>query len=294
MTGIGVLGVPANSAGTTEGVARAPEALRDAGLVEALQRVSSTVDYGDVELPAPSPDRDPTTHLIDPAGLKALVEGVRNGVESILEDGRFPLVMGGDCPLLLGCLAAFASAESRGLLFVDGHEDAYPPERSTTGEAADMELGFALGMAETSWWPELEAISPLISPGHVRLLGPRDRALLDAEGVGSLSGRVPLVDGRRLAEDPAGAGSLAVGSLPERWWFHLDLDVLSTDALPAIDYPQEGGLGWGNLDVVAATALAAGPVGWDVTIYNPDLDPDRVHARRIVRFIEAAARQLHR
>ena len=27
------------------------------------------------------------------------------------------------------------------------------------------------------------------------------------------------------------------------------------------------------------------PRGWDVTIYNPDLDPERVHARRIVRFI---------
>jgi arginase len=83
---------------------------------------------------------------------------------------------------------------------------------------------------------------------------------------------------------------LAVSSLRPPWWFHLDLDVLSTDALPAIDYPQEGGIRWDDLDVVAAAALAAGPAGWDVTIYNPDLDPDRTHARRIVRFIEAQAR----
>jgi arginase len=291
MTGIGVLGVPANSAGTTDGVARAPKALRDAGLVEALQRVTSAIDYGDLELPAPSPVRDPMTHVIDPSGLKALLQEVRTAVSSILGDGRFPLVVGGDCPVLLGCLAGFASADRRGLLFVDGHEDAYPPERSTTGEAADMELGLALGMVETPWWPELEAISPLVSADRVRMLGARDRALLEAEGVGSLNGRVPFVDGPRLADDPAGGTGTAVASLSPPWWLHLDLDVLSTDALPAIDYPQEGGLGWGDLDVVAATALAAGPVGWDVTIYNPDLDPERIHAKRIVRFVETAVQR---
>jgi arginase len=294
MAGIGLLGVPANSSGRTDGVAGAPAALREAGLVDALARVSSVADYGDVPLPPPSPERDHATGVIDPAGLKALFEGVRAGVAKIIADGRFPLVVGGDCPLLLGCLAAFGNADRRGLLFVDGHEDAYPPERSTTGEAADMELAFALGIVEPPWWPELAAASPLVLARHVRLLGPRDSALLETEGVPSLAGRLPLVDGSALAEDPAARTSDAVASLPESWWFHLDLDVLSTHALPAIDYPQEGGLGWGELDVVAATTMAAGPVGWDVTIYNPDLDPNRMHARRIVEFIEHAARRLPR
>src|ERR671910_3592037 len=111
MSGIGLLGVPANSAGTTGGVARAPEALRDAGLVDALQRATSALDYGDVPLPTPSSERDPETHVIDPSGLAALVEVVRAGGASILADGRFPVVVGGDCPLLLGCLAAFGSAD---------------------------------------------------------------------------------------------------------------------------------------------------------------------------------------
>jgi arginase len=289
MTGIGVIGVPANSAGTTDGVARAPKALRDAGLVETLQGVIPAVDYGDLDLPAPSSERDPRTHVIDPAGLRGLVRLVGGAVGSIIGDGRFPLVLGGDCPVLLGCLAAFGGAGDRGLLFVDGHEDAYPPARSTTGEAADMELGFALGMVETPWWPELESMSPLISADRLQLLGPRDRALLETEGLESLSSRLPLVDGRRLRADPGGSARMAVASLPPSWWFHLDLDVLSTDALPAVDYPQAGGLDWDDLDVVAAVALAARPVGWDVTIYNPDLDPDRRHARRIVRFIGSQA-----
>jgi arginase len=69
------------------------------------------------------------------------------------------------------------------------------------------------------------------------------------------------------------------------WWFHLDLDVLSTEALPAVDYLQPGGLAWDELERVATTAIEAEPIGWDVTIYNPDLDPDRAHARRIVEFL---------
>jgi arginase len=292
MKGIGVLGVPTNSAGKTDGVARGPAALREAGLVGALERVASVVDYGDVSLPAPTPERDPVTHLIDPAGLKALVEAVRSGVASIIEDDRFPLVVGGDCPILLGCLAAFGRAETRGLLFVDGHEDAYPPELSTTGEAADMELGLALGLVDTPWWPGSVEEPPLMALQHTSLLGPRDRAAIEAEGGVSLSGRTHFVDDHRLAADPIGSAREAVASLARPWWFHLDLDVLSTDALPAVDYPQAGGLEWDDLDVVAATALAAGPVGWDVTIYNPDLDPGRIHAERIVRSIAGHAHGL--
>jgi arginase len=286
--GIGLLGVPTNSAGMTDGVARAPTALREAGLVEALSRSSPVVDYGDVVVPDPSPVRDPETRVIDPEGSKAMVAEVRDGVAAILADARFPVVVGGDCPILLGCLWSFGEAAERGLLFVDGHEDAYAPERSTTGEAADMELGFALETVDTAWWPDLP--SPLVALERTWLLGPRDRSTIEAYGTKPLGDRVTVHDAATVAADPGGIVSAAVGSLSScRWWLHLDLDVLSTDALPAIDYPQEGGLSWDELEIVTRTALAAGPVGWDVTIYNPDLDPTGTHAARIVAFLGAAA-----
>lgn len=291
MTGIGVLGVPTNSAGTTDGVARAPAALRAAGLVEALGAHSTdVVDHGDVALPPPVARRDPETLVIDPDGLRALLPAVREGVRGILDEGRFPLVLGGDCPVLLGCLAAFGTPDERGLLFVDGHEDAYPPERSTTGEAADMELGLALGLVPTPWWPELAAQVPLVRPERTRLLGPRDRAAIVGYGAAPLSDRVATDDASGVAADPAGLTRRAVGAVSTGpWWLHLDLDVLSTEALAAVDYPQPGGLDWDQLEVVASTALAGGPVGWDVTIYNPDLDADRSGARRIVEFFGAMA-----
>src|SRR4029450_3897118 len=88
-----------------------------------------------------------------------------------------------------------------GLLFVDGHEDAYLPEQSSTGEAADMELAFAMGIADASWSPELATLLPLLAPPDVQILGARDAELLRAEGVASLRDRVALVDGERLAAD---------------------------------------------------------------------------------------------
>ena len=294
MLTIGLLGVPANSAGRTDGVARAPLALREAGLLDALHRHAKVHDYGDVTLADPSPTRESRSHVIDPDGLDALVGRVRDAVASILADGHLPLVIGGDCPLLLGCLAASSGGDRVGLLFVDGHEDAYLPVQSSSGEAADMELAFALGMANASWSPELAAMLPLVAPDDVRILGARDAGLLRAEGVASLRDRVALVDGERLAADPARIVSGACATVPRPWWFHLDLDVLSTEALPAIDYPQPGGLDWDELAVVATTALSAGPRGWDVTIYNPDLDPTRVHARRIVRFLGSVIEQVER
>jgi arginase len=285
MRAIGLLGVPTNSAGTIDGVARGPLVLREEDLVGVLRRHAEVHDYGDVTLPEPSPVRDARSHVIDQDGLGALVARVRDAVDPILDNGRFPLIIGGDCPLLLGCLATASGGGRIGLLFVDGHEDAYLPEQSSTGEAADMELAFALGMADTSWSPELATMLPLVEPADVRILGPRDAELLRAEGVASLRDRVALVDGESLEADPARIAAEACASLPDPWWFHLDLDVLSRQALPAIDYPQPGGLGWDELAVVASTAMSADPRGWDVTIYNPDLDPERVHARRIVRFI---------
>jgi len=186
MRTIGLLGVPTNSAGRFDGVARGPIVLREEGLVDALHGHVKVHDYGDLTLPDPSSTRASRSRVIDPDGLDALVARVRDAVAPILDNGHLPLVIGGDCPLLLGCLAASSGRDRVGLLFVDGHEDAYLPVQSSTGEAADMELAFALGMADASWSPELSNLLPLVAPTDVRILGARDAELLRAEGVASL------------------------------------------------------------------------------------------------------------
>lgn len=67
---------------------------------------------------------------------------------------------------------------------------------------------------------------------------------------------------------------------------HADLDVLATSELAAVGYPQPGGLSWPQLDAITSTALSApGCAGWSRCIYNPELDPARSDADRIISHI---------
>jgi arginase len=296
---LGVIGVPTNSSGRTDGVARAPQALRAAGLIDDFQRVYDVKDYGDVVITAPTPERSPTSGIIAEESLISMTQGVQQAVGLALREGRFPLVLGGDCPVLLGCLAAAHSRFARvGLLFVDGHEDAYPPHQSPTGEAADMELGLALGSVPAPGLPaDLARLLPLVHSDEVGILGVRDAALLRMEGVRSLTEEVELYGDQALqGESLASITQVVLAHLQARtngWWLHVDLDVLSTEAFSAIDYPQSGGLSWEQLDQLSALAMAAeGLIGWDVTIYNPDLDPDGSQARRIVEYLLNATAHL--
>lgn len=287
--GLSLIGVPTNSAGRKDGVAGAPSALRTAGLAQALGRSFTVRDEGDVRFAEPTAVRDPESGVIAPGTLASMALGVRAAVSRALREGRFPLVIGGDCPVLLGCLAACKGQGGRtGLLFVDGHEDAYSARQSPTGEAADMELGFALGRQV----PEKlqEAIgAPLVAASDVCIMGARDRGVLLKSGVRSLDGTVELYSDSDLTADIEGATRKALARLSgaERLWLHIDLDVLSTESLPAVDYQQPGGLSWEQLEALARTALLSGRIsGCNVTIYNPDMDPDGRHARRIVRFLK--------
>ena len=81
-----------------------------------------------------------------------------------------------------------------------------------------------------------------------------------------------------------------VGVATKHFWLHVDLDVLSTDAMGAVDYPQAGGLSWEELGEIT-TRILANPscAGWSVVIYNPDLDDDRTAAHQIVRYIDGSA-----
>jgi arginase len=262
-------------------------------LIEALARLNDIVDLGDVSFESPDvPRRDRKAGIIGPRTLLAMIGAVREAVLRAYDDQRVPLVIGGDCPLLLGGLLA---ARDRlgfpvGLIFVDGHEDAWEPHGSVTGESADMELGLALGVTSVDGLPELMAALPLLDPHEVVLLGPRDRAELTAEGQQSVGGRVIVLDDAQLRsagiENTINRWLYHLGHNPGRFWLQLDWDVLSSGDMPAVSYPQPGGLHWHEVNQIATAALRADHlVGIDLTIYNPDLDPDRAAARRIVDFV---------
>jgi arginase len=217
-----------------------------------------------------------------------MIRAVRAEVAEALGAGAFPLVLGGDCPVLLGCLGGFGVDSSPGLLFIDGHEDAWPPAASTTGEAADMELGFALGMTVSGLPGDPVREIPRLDPDAVVAIGPRDGGELAAAGVPSIRDLVEVIGPETASAAPEEVADQAASRLAQwgPWWLHVDLDVLSTESLPAVDYPQPGGVGWDALTRLSQRALSRpDAMGMTVTIFNPDLDPDGSAASRIVRYI---------
>jgi arginase len=286
-----VIGVPTDSAGRTDGVARSPAALRRAGLADGIATRSAVVtDAGDIRVDLPSGTRGPDG-VIDGPALTTTLARTRGAVASARRRGDRVVLLGGDCPILLGGLAGCLEADGTlpALLFVDGHEDAWPPEASTTGEAADMELGWLFGRGVERLDPGLRAEIPRIEPARTAVLGPRDRAEIVAAGVEPLDAIVPVVDAAAVALDPPGSAIAALERIaPEglEWWLHVDLDVLSTDALAAVDYQQPGGLSWSDLRALTSASIdLGGCIGATVTIYNPDLDPDGGSATTVAAFV---------
>jgi arginase len=285
-----LIGVPYTSASRPGGIATAIGVLRETGLVESLTSRGDVRDGGDLELLEGSGVRG-TSGLLNEQALGGLVSATREAAAQALSHGRLPLLVGGDCPVLLGALAAGRDAHRNpGLLLVDGHEDAWPPPRSDTGEASDSEVAIALGRVAGLPAP-LGKMVPLLTAQAVAMLGPRDRRELDENGVESLAGAVTV-----FRDDVAVRASTARASADEAiarlahasdaFWLHIDLDVLRTDDFPAADYLQPGGLTWEELLEIATPALTNPRCfGCSVVIYNPDLDPERISAARIVRFL---------
>lgn len=285
-----LIAVPFNSSGSSDGVARMPSALLDAGLMAALP--SARVVWADV------PEGDPRrgeSGLVAEDSLASMIISVAERVLDAWAADRVPIVIGGDCPVLLGGLVAAKRRNyNAGLVFADGHEDAWDPHRSITGEAADSEIALALGWAKPP--AGLAPMLPCLSPSGLVQLGPRDAAELTEAGQPSIADRVDLLTGERLAA-PSGIDegcrmAAALLARHEHWWLHVDLDVLSTAALSAVDYPQPGGLSWEQLEALTERLLSLGGCGGlSLAIYNPELDGGAA-AGRITEFVAGAARSL--
>jgi arginase len=285
-----LVGVPYTSMAEPGGIARAIDVLRSAGLIGRLQAAGDVQDAGDLAPIQGDGVRGPS-RLLNEAALARLVVATREAVASSHERHRVPLLVGGDCPVLLGALAATRDRHGAcGLMLVDGHEDAWPPSLSPTGEASDSEVGVALGLVDDALPEPLGELVPLVKPESVALLGPRDRREIDDAGAASLEGTVAvfLDDDAVRARGPSASAreaAAAIGIAAPAFWLHVDLDVLRTEDLAAVDYPQPGGLTWQELRDLGASALSApGCSGASIVIYNPDKDHDRHGAERIVRF----------
>jgi arginase len=274
------------------GVETLPEALLEAGLLERLPgrqagRIAPRAAY--------DPDRDPVSLTLNAAGIAEYSSHLADSVEAILAGGELPLVLGGDCSILLGNLLALNRRGRYGLLFLDAHADFYQPEANPNGEVASMELAFATGRGP-GVLANLENRGPLVSDEDIVVFGYRDAAEQAEYGSQPLPPAllaIPLDEIRSGGIAPAIQKALAhlqhSGGPDAGFWLHLDADVLDDAILPAVDYRLPGGLSPDELKAVLSAAAGTGRlIGMDLTIYNPKLDPGRSGAQLLVELRAAA------
>jgi arginase len=271
------------------GVDTLPETLLQAGLLDRLQaRHAGRV----APESARSPERDPVTLTLNANGIASYSRSLADAVGAVLDRGEFPVVLGGDCTILLGDLLALKRRGRFGLLFIDGHADFYNPEANPNGEAASMDLAFATGRGPDVM-TNIEGRRPLVRDEDVVAFGYRDAEEQAEYGSPPLPPTVRSIDLPRVRGDGIEAAARdAVAHLtrddgPDRgFWIHVDADVLDDAIMPAVDYRLPGGLSWEELTTALRTALASQrAVGLEVTIYNPKLDPDGAGGRGLARVI---------
>jgi arginase len=286
-TGWVLVGAPLDCSGTGRGEARAPAALRDAGLGQR----TGVRDAGDVDATVDDPNRDARTGVIGFEQICRASWEIDSAVATVLDEGGKPLVVGGDCTVLVGALAAAKERLGRvGLAFVDGHLDFFGGETSPSGEAADMDLAFVTGYGPQGL-VDLAGPPPIAEPGDVVVMGhradpeeggPRETDLVDE--------RVQLVEAPAIKRgDPERLGRYVAERLEAqagRFWLHFDVDVFDQEEMPAVTYPLPDGLGWEHAEALLRPLVRSRRlVGLSVADFVPDKDPDGRYARRLVDLV---------
>jgi len=271
------------------GVDRLPAVLLQHGLADELRarragRVEPQASYDTV--------RDPVTLTLNTHGIAEYSVELANSVADVVGRGEFPILLGGDCLILLGSSLALRRRGRYGLLFLDGHADFYQPEANPNGEAASMDLAFATGRGP-DLLTNLEGLRPLVHDEDVVVFGFRDAEEQRQYGSQPLPPQMlsmDLQEVRRLGI--ARAAHRAVEHLTHPFFIHLDADVVSDDLMPAVDYRIPDGLNWDELRTVLEIALGSGrAVGIEITIYNPALDESGASGRELSRTLVQALKQ---
>ncbi|MBX0293990.1 arginase [Haloarcula nitratireducens] len=246
-----VLGVPMDLGADRRGVDMGPSAIRYGGLAEQLDGLGvDCTDGGDLAVPRPEA-RDPDAD--QPRGGRAkfrretreVCEDVRTAVSGTIDDGEFPLVLGGDHSIAIGTVAGAAEPdESLGVVWFDAHGDFNTPQTTPSGNIHGMSLAAILGkgsFADESW-----AHTPAVSEENVVLVGLRnldegERRLVRESDVTAYS--MSDVDARSVPEVVEEALGIAADGT-DAIHVSLDMDWLDPTEAPGVGTPVRGGVSY--------------------------------------------------
>lgn len=187
-----LLGVPSDAGAGVRGASMGPEALRVAGLAQALQRQGLTVhDRGNLQGPI-NPQHPPVEGYRHLPEVAAWNRQVYEQVLHTLGAGHLPLVLGGDHTFAVGSISAVArhcraSGRALRVIWLDSHADCNTAELTPSGNMHGMPVACLLGMGP----PELTGLAghtPALQAPEIRQIGLRsvdegERALVHTLGL---------------------------------------------------------------------------------------------------------------
>jgi arginase len=256
------LGLRPPAPGFEPGVLRLADALRACGLVKRL----GAQDAGRVDAPAY------VSVPVNRAALSGYTRILADRVGELVDAGARPLVLGGDCSILLGAMLALRRRGRYGLIHVDGHLDfRHPGWSGGIGAVAGEDLAGVTGRLEAEL-SDIDGLGPYVLDADTVHLGDRERWPEEVAAVAETGITA-------LGLDELRARGPVVPAVP--YWVHVDADVLDSALLPAVDSPAPGGLTFEELSALLRTLLDGPVVGMQITVFDPDLDPDGSQANAL-------------
>jgi arginase len=281
------LGLRPPAPNRTPGTAKAPEALRKVGLFSRFGEFGA-VDGGVVR-PAPYVATTRPGHLRNEAAIIEHARRLAPRLSQIIGGGHSPLVIGGDCSLLVAAGLALAG-EGAGLVHIDGHTDfRHPGNSAECASLAGEDLAAAVGL---HWKAiaDVDDLGPYFAPARTAHLGCRDDDEELVEATTVLGEVIPASEVIGVGADESARRAIAAAG-DRGYWLHLDVDVLDPQWMPAVDSPDPGGLSPEQL-VELLTRLAPQARGAQITVFDPDLDPDGRYAELITEIAVTGLRDL--
>jgi len=211
-----------------------------------------------------------------------------DALKKVILEKTFPVVVGGDCSILIGNLLALKLIGRFGLFFLDGHTDFAWPNLSNSHGAAGMELAIVTGHGHHKLSNILN-LGPYVNEENVWCVGNREFDELYVSTIAN--SKINYFDLNKLRE--TGIENCCNSFLRmvsennlDGFWLHLDVDVLNDDIMPAVDSREKGGLFYDELKQILKILLHHNKAsGIQITILDPDLDLTGVYTKQFVNEI---------
>ena len=290
---VSIVGAPTDIGASVRGASMGPEALRVAGLGEALARIVADVsDKGNLSGPLNPvlPPRDGYRHLEEVVAWNRLVH---DAVHAELTAGRLPILVGGDHSLAIGSVSAVArhcreSGKKLRVLWLDAHADFNTAALTPSGNVHGMPVACLCGYGPEAL-TRVGGVAPALRPAEIRLVG--IRSVDDAEKRFLREAGIEVYDMRCIDEigmRPTLERALAGVDADTHLHVSLDVDFLDPDIAQGVGTPVRGGPTYREaqlcMEMVADTGRLA---SLDIAELNPALDDRNTTAELAVDLVES-------